>query len=61
MNLRGEDIMSQIDDFYDKMYVRERERKDEKYNQIIKEFESLSLEEKVDRLIEIYARERAYR
>lgn len=53
--------MSQLDDFYSEMYAKERRQKDEKYNRIIKEFESLSLEERVSKLVEIYAKEMAYR
>ena len=52
--------MGYIDDFYDEMYAREEAMKKATYNSIIREFEDLSLEEKVNRLIKIYARERAY-
>lgn len=54
--------MGNFDDkFYDEMYTRERNRKDKRYNEIIQEFENLSLEERVDKLIKIYATEIAYK
>lgn len=58
--LIGEDIMSQLDDFYDEMYAKRNKQKKDSYNKIIKSFETLSLEEKVNRLIEIYATEQVY-
>lgn len=54
--------MGNFDDkFYEEMYTREYNRKDRKYNEIIQEFENLSLEEKVNKLIKIYATEIAYK
>ena len=38
------------------MFAREHEIRERNYNYIIKQFEKLSLEEKVDMLIKIYAR-----
>ena len=52
--------MSAIDDYYDRMYESKRRQEDAVYNKIIKEFEDLTLEEKVDRLIKIYATKMAY-
>ena len=52
--------MGAIDDFYDEVYARRNERNRKYYDSIIKSFEDLSLEEKVNKLIEIYAREQAY-
>lgn len=52
--------MSSLDDFYTEKYNREYEQKEKRYNQIIQEFEDMSLEEKVNELIEIYAREVVY-
>ena len=52
--------MSQLDDFYDEMYAKRNKQKKDSYNKIIKSFETLSLEEKVNRLIEIYATEQVY-
>ena len=46
-----------IDEYYGRIYAAKCKARDEKYNQIIQEFESLSLEEKVDKLIKIYASE----
>lgn len=51
--------MSYVDDYYDEVYRKKEEAQAEKYNQIIKEFECLSLEEKVNTLIRIYALEEA--
>ena len=48
------------DDFYGRQYAAEKERKDNKYKSIIEEFENLSLEEKVSKLIERYAFNEAY-
>lgn len=56
--IRGS-IMSYVDDYYDEVYRQKAEAQNEKYNQIIKEFECLSLEEKVNTLIRIYALEEA--
>ena len=52
--------MGYLDDFYDEMYAREEAMKEATNNSIIREFENLSLEEKVNRLIKIYARKEAY-
>lgn len=49
------------DDFYGKQYVAEKERKDNRYKSIIEEFDNLSLEERVNKLIECYAFNEAYR
>ena len=57
--LKGENIMGYRDDYYDNMFAREREKREKIYNNIIKEFEKLSLEEKVDMLIAIYAEKEA--
>ena len=51
--------MGYLDDFYDEMYAREEAKKEAIYNSVIEEFENLSLEEKVDKLIRIYARKEA--
>lgn len=53
--------MGYRDDYYDNMFAREREKREKIYNNIIKEFEKLSLEEKVDMLIAIYAEKEAHR
>ena len=52
--------MSYIDDYYDEVDRRKTEVQNERYNQIIKEFNYLSLEEKVNTLIRIYALKKAY-
>lgn len=52
--------MSQLDIFYEEMYAKRLTRKDEHYCRIIKDFENLTLEEKVNKLIRIYATEQAY-
>ena len=49
------------DEIYGKGYKEEKERNDNKYNSIIAEFKNLSLEEKINKLIEHYAFEKAYR
>lgn len=51
--------MSAWDNYYDDMFERKYALQEAIYNSIIEEFENLSLEEKVDKLIKIYARERA--
>ena len=48
------------DDFYGRQYAAEKERKDNKYKSIIAEFQGLTLEEKVNKLIERHAFEQAY-
>lgn len=48
------------DEFYGRQYAAEKERKDNKYKSILAEFENLSLEEKINKLIERYAFEQAY-
>lgn len=52
--------MGYRDDYYDNMFARELEKREKIYNDIIKEFEKLSLEEKVDMLIAIYAEKEAH-
>lgn len=52
--------MSAWDDYYDDLWEKEHLLKEKNYNDIIKRFENLSLEEKVDLLIKIYARKEAY-
>lgn len=51
--------MSALEDYYDNMFAIKYETQEAIYNNIIEEFEKLSLEEKVDRLIKIYARKSA--
>lgn len=51
--------MSAWDNYYDEMFEREHAIRESIYNSIIEEFNDLSLEEKVNELIKIYARERA--
>lgn len=48
--------MSMVEDHLDEMYYREEQAKEARKQRIIDEFKDLTLEEKVDRLIEIYAR-----
>ncbi|MBP3648563.1 MAG: hypothetical protein J6K73_02150 [Clostridia bacterium] len=48
------------DDFCYQQYATEKRQKDNKYKSILEEFENLTLEEKVDKLIECYAFETAY-
>lgn len=52
--------MGMWDDAYKKLWDERRKSQVEKYNEIIEDFKSLSLEEKVNKLIEIYACESAY-
>lgn len=46
---------------YDTKYAIMAKLQDEKYNKIIADFEALTLEEKVDRLIKVYAIDMAYK
>ena len=49
------------EEYYGNMYASKRRQQDEIYNRIIADFEALTLEEKVDKLIKIYAAKRAYK
>lgn len=52
--------MGYIDDFYEELSAGRKKREDYTYNNIIESFKDLSLEEKVNKLIEIYASDCAY-
>lgn len=53
--------MGYYDRYYENKEVEYRAYQEERCEKIIKRFENLSLEEKVDKLIDIYAREKVYR
>ena len=52
--------MSALDDYYDRARKDEERRQKEEYIRLKKKFINLSLEERIEELIEIYARKESH-